>query len=218
MYVTSVTQSEIRLTLDATVDIANALDSETTPAKTTPDAATPDDAALDAAAVDDEANAAAVTSPVDRLRDVLDSAGFSRAADASEAAMVRLEQRMRNLLPLLQRFPDQTSESLLPQINAELDSLPISPSMVDHDGIGLHLHWTPASATFDDQIMSDVLIAIAQELCDNDTSRFGRCAAHDCEDLFYDGTRNRSKRFCADPRCAGRTHTADHRARQRESS
>ena len=36
-----------------------------------------------------------------------------------------------------------------------------------------------------------------------------------CDHLFYDATRNGSRRFCSDPRCASRTHTADHRARQR---
>ncbi|MEO6571207.1 MAG: CGNR zinc finger domain-containing protein [Ilumatobacteraceae bacterium] len=31
--------------------------------------------------------------------------------------------------------------------------------------------------------------------------------------MFYDATKNRSRRFCSDPRCASRTHTAAHRAR-----
>ena len=65
-----------------------------------------------------------------------------------------------------------------------------------------------------DELVS-ISMALAQELCDNGTIRFGRCGAADCDQLFYDGTRNRSRRFCADPRCASRTHTADHRARQR---
>ena len=61
----------------------------------------------------------------------------------------------------------------------------------------------------------DFLMALAQELCEHGTSRFGTCAATDCSHLFYDVTRKGSRRFCADPRCASRTHTADHRARQR---
>src|SRR6056297_2297630 len=100
-------------------------------------------------------------------------------------------------------------------VNRELGSVSIAPSLTAHDGAALHLHWTPGGATFDDQVMADVLMALAQELADGGTGRFGRCAAADCERLFYDATRNRSRRFCSDPRCASRTHTADHRARQR---
>jgi len=88
---------------------------------------------------------------------------------------------------------------------------------VAHDGAGPHLHWTPTTATFDQQVVADVLMALAHELCDNGTNRFGRCAASGCDDLFYDGTRNRSRRFCDDPKCASRTHTAQHRARRRTS-
>ena len=182
MYVSSVSQSEIRLTLEVTVDIANA---------------------LDAGSLD--------------TRRVLDEAGFSRAADASEASVQRVTARMKALLPLLHDLPGSDQETITNRVNVELKKLPISPSVVDHHGIGPHIHWTPTSASFDDQIITDVLMALAQELCDNGTSRFGSCAASDCDDLFYDGTRNRSKRFCSDPRCANRTHTADHRARLKDS-
>ena len=71
--------------------------------------------------------------------------------------------------------------------------------------------------TFDDQVMADFLMALANELCDNGTKRFGRCAADDCDRLFYDTSRNGSRRFCSDPRCASRTHTADHRKRKQDS-
>ena len=100
-------------------------------------------------------------------------------------------------------------------INAQLAGIHITPSLTAHDGADLHIHWTPTSATFDDQVVADFLMALAQEICDHGTSRFGTCAASDCEHLFYDVTRNGSRRFCADPRCASRTHTADHRARRR---
>ncbi len=180
MYVSSVSQSEIRLTLEVTVDLANAL-------------------------VDGEFD----------VRSVLDEAGFGLASKASEASVQRVASRLRDLLPLLLDLPDSDQETLIERVNEELARLPISPSIVDHDNIGTHIHWTPSSATFDDKVITDVLMALSQELCDNGTSRFGRCGASDCDDLFYDGTRNHSKRFCSDPRCANRTHTADHRARQK---
>ena len=148
------------------------------------------------------------------VRATLLDAGFSRSASASEASVRRLEDRLGDLSPLVRSLPDLDVDSAARRVNEELTELPIAPAVVDHDGVGPHLHWTATTARFDDQVVADVLMAFAQELCDNGTGRFGRCAATDCDDVFYDATRNHSKRFCADPRCASRTHTADHRARQ----
>jgi len=180
MYVRSDHDADIRLTLEAVVDLTNALDE-------------PD---------------------VD-VRTMLDRHDFSRAADASAASVRRVEQRLRTLLPDLRSLPGADVDDAVRWVNRELASVSIAPSLTAHDDAALHLHWTPAGATFDDQVVADVLMALAQELADGGTRRFGRCAAADCERLFYDATRNRSRRFCSDPRCASRTHTADHRARQR---
>lgn len=148
-------------------------------------------------------------------RATLFDAGFSRAADASEASVHRVTQRIEAMTPFLSELPDLEIDEAAGKVTEELTEIPITPSIVDHGGIGHHIHWTPATARFDDQVMADILMALAQEICDNGTIRFGRCGADDCDRLFYDATRNRSKRFCSDPRCASRTHTADHRARKR---
>jgi predicted RNA-binding Zn ribbon-like protein len=148
-------------------------------------------------------------------RPLLADTGFSRAPEASAASMKRVTQRMLDLADFLAGLPGLETAVAATRITEELTELPITPSIVDHAGLGPHIHWTPATARFDDQILADVLMALAQEVCDNGTIRFGQCGAIDCERLFYDATRNRSKRFCSDPRCASRTHTADHRKRKR---
>ena len=149
-------------------------------------------------------------------RDILTTAGFLRAELAPEAAIRRTTERFVDLLPRIQTLPGSDVVTAVTWTNAELTELTISPSLSDHDGNELHIHWTPASATFDDQVLADILMALANELCDNGTKRFGRCAADDCEHLFYDSSRNGSRRFCSDPRCASRTHTADHRKRKKK--
>jgi predicted RNA-binding Zn ribbon-like protein len=179
MYVASVTD-EHRLTLEAMIDLRNALDDDAT------------------------------TDP----RALLSDAGFSRARDASAASMARVAERFMALAPFLTTLPDLETEEAATRITEELTELPITPSIVDHSGAGPHIHWTPATARFDDQVLADIFMALADEVCDNGTIRFGVCGADDCEHLFYDATRNRSKRFCSDPRCASRTHTADHRKRR----
>ena len=185
MYLSSVTQSEIRATLEVVMEMANQLSD-----------GDPD------------------------LRAVLSDAGFSHSEQASAASLDRLAARLRLLVPLLHRLPnpDLNPGDAMAMVNEGLAELPISPSITDHHDVGPHIHWTPASALFDDQVMSDMLMALAQELCDNSTDRFGQCGAADCTHLFYDNTRNNSRRFCNDARCASRTHTADQRARRQSSS
>lgn len=187
VHLASVTQSEFRITLDTTFELLNGLVSNP-----------PDDVAVD-------------------TRAVLVARGFTRAGNASDASVQRLENRLRALGPFLRSLPDTEAEAAIGRVNEELTELPITPSIAAHDGVGPHMHWTPSTATFDDQVMADILMSLAHELCDNGTIRFGRCGASDCNDLFYDSTRNRSRRFCDDPRCASRTHTADHRARRRSN-
>jgi predicted RNA-binding Zn ribbon-like protein len=185
VYVTSGHDTEIRLTLEAMVDLVNAL-----------------------ADVRDTGGTADV-------RELLSDHGFTRAGSASAASIGRVDARVRAMVDTLQSLPTAAPEPTVAWINAQLADLHITPSVTDHDGAGLHIHWTPASARFDEQVVADILMALAQEICDHGTDRFGTCAAADCNHLFYDATRNGSRRFCSDPRCASRTHTADHRARQR---
>lgn len=151
------------------------------------------------------------------VRKALVEGGFPRAAKASAASIARVRARLAELSPFFVALPDLDALDAAAQVNEELTELTITPSVVAHDGVGPHIHWTSNTATFDDQVIADVLMALTQELCDNGADRFGRCAADDCDRLFYDGTRNRSRRFCADPRCASRTHTAQHRARKKKT-
>ena len=180
MYVSSASDSDHRLTLEAMVELHNAL---------------VDDPRLDP-------------------RALLTEAGFSRAPEASSASTQRVAERMTAIAGFLATLPDLDTDTAAVRVSEELTEIPITPSIVDHGGVGPHIHWTPPTARFDDQIMADILMALAQEICDDGTIRFGTCGATDCGRLFYDATRNRSRRFCSDPRCASRTHTADHRRRR----
>ncbi|CCM65267.1 MULTISPECIES: CGNR zinc finger domain-containing protein [Candidatus Microthrix] len=180
MQLSSVTQSEIRVTLELAFQLANRATDDT----------------LD-------------------IRQTLLDDGFSRAATASSASIHRVGRRLAQLTPLLRELHAMTTLDAAARINEELTELPIAPAIVEHDGVPAHIHWTPNTATFDDQVITDIVIALAQEVCEHGTARFGRCDAEGCDDLFYDATRNRSRRFCDDPRCASRTHTADHRARRK---
>lgn len=150
------------------------------------------------------------------VRAILVHHGFTRAPTAADAEVARLERRLHHLVPDLWRLPDADVEEATGWVNEALRTIPVEPCLIEHDGAPLHIHWTRSESTFDDQILGDIVMALAQELVGHGTARFGRCGADDCQHLFHDTTRNHSRRFCADPRCASRTHTATHRARRRE--
>lgn len=188
MYVTSGHDTEIRLTLEAMVDLVNAM----------------------ADARDGGTHA--------DVRSLLSDHGFTRAPAASVASVQRVEARIGSMLSTLASLALAAPAPTVDWINRELARLHITPSLTAHDAAGLHIHWTPSSAAFDEQVVADILMALAQEICDHGTNRFGTCAATECDHLFYDATRNGSRRFCSDPRCASRTHTADHRARRRRNT
>lgn len=151
---------------------------------------------------------------LEQLRTVLIEHDFVRARGASATELDAFADRMVPLARLIHSLPGAELPVMVDAVNAQLEAAAIAPSLSSHDGFALHIHWTPPSTPFAHQAAVDLLMAIAQTLCDHGTERFGRCAADDCDRVFYDTTKNRSRRFCTDPRCASRTHTAAHRARQ----
>lgn len=151
-----------------------------------------------------------------RLREVLVAHDFIRAVTASETEVQAFVDRCVPIARLIDSLPDADLADAVTQVNASLEVSAIAPSLSAHDGFALHIHWTAPSTPFAHQVAVDLLMALGQTLCDHGVTRFGRCAADGCGRVFYDATKNRSRRFCSDARCASRTHTAAHRARQAE--
>ncbi len=162
------------------------------------------------------ANAIADDEPglAQRLRDVLVDHEFVRAKTASPAELEAFVDRSVPLGRLFSLLPELDLVDAVTRVNGALESCAIAPSLSAHDGFPLHIHWTSATTPFAHQVAVDLLMGLAQTLCDHGVERFGRCAASGCEHVFYDSTKNRSRRFCSDQRCASRTHTAAHRARR----
>ncbi len=150
----------------------------------------------------------------EQLRAVLIAHDFLRAAGADAGELGALADRLVPVGRMVRSLPDVDLADAVAAMNGQLEAAAIAPSLSAHDGFALHIHWTGPSTPFAHQVAVDVLMALAQTLCDHGVERFGRCAADDCDRVFYDTTKNRSRRFCSDPRCASRTHTAAHRARR----
>lgn len=181
-------EAEVRSTVDAATEVANVIAGEPLP----------DHEPLDR---------------LEQLRAVLVGHDFQRAQGATTAELSAFADRVLPTARLVRSLPGSDLADAVAALNGELDAAAIAPSVSAHDGFPLHIHWTAPSTPFAHQVVVDLLMALARTLCDHGTERFGRCAADDCTRVFYDATKNRSRRFCADPRCASRTHTAAHRAR-----
>lgn len=159
-------------------------------------------------AINDGADAA-------RVREILIDHRFGGASTASPVEIEEAFRSLTWLAGLIDALPAADLTEAVASTNRALAGRAVSPSVTAHDGSVLHIHWTSPDVPLGGSVVVDILMAIAQTLCDNGVDRFGRCAADGCTDVFYDATKNNTRRFCADPRCASRTHTANHRARQR---
>lgn len=154
--------------------------------------------------------------PATAIREVLADQRYPRAADATAAEITATTELFAPTAALMRQLPFIELPAAVAGLNEALSKLDVHPSVQAHDGAPLHLHWTDREAAVGEQVVADMLLALAHTLCDSGLERFGVCDAEDCERIYFDTTRNRSRRFCSDSRCASRTHTAEYRARRRD--
>lgn len=125
-------------------------------------------------------------------------------------------EAVRGLRPVLRRMWELDEPSLVTHVNGILRDAGAMPQLVDHDGIGWHIHATDPDAPFDVRIAVECAMAVVDVLRSGERGRLRECARPDCDDVFVDLSRNRSKRFC-DTVCGNRQAAADYRARQAAS-
>jgi predicted RNA-binding Zn ribbon-like protein len=91
------------------------------------------------------------------------------------------------------------------------------PRLVDHDGLGWHIHANAPDAPLADRVMVEIAMAWVDVLRQDERARMKRCAADDCEAVLVDFSRNRSKRFCDVGNCGNRMNVRAFRARNAAS-
>lgn len=127
--------------------------------------------------------------------------------DAAELDTVRaLRPRLRGLW----EGDEATVVALVNELLADARAL---PQLVDHDGLGWHIHATPADAPLPQRMAVEAAIAMVDVVRAGELDRLRVCEAEDCDDVVVDLSRNRSRRFC-EGGCAARAHTAAYRARK----
>lgn len=122
------------------------------------------------------------------------------------AAVRDLREKVRGI------FTAPSVQSAAEIVNSLIADSGTQPHLTDHDG-HWHLHYTSMTAPVADRLAAIIGICLASVLTETGLERLGICAADDCDDVFIDTSKNRSRRFCGDT-CSTRTNVAAYRARK----
>lgn len=109
--------------------------------------------------------------------------------------------------------PDQPTAVRL--LNALLSETRITPRLTEHDGHPLHVHYFAPGSTIAEHLAADYGVALAHLLVEGEWERLRTCSAPDCDRVFVDESRNRSRVYCDSRTCGNRMHVAAYRARRR---
>ncbi|MFI7421079.1 CGNR zinc finger domain-containing protein [Nonomuraea sp. NPDC049684] len=100
-------------------------------------------------------------------------------------------------------------------LNALLAETRITPRLTEHDGHPLHVHYFANDASLAEHVAADCGVALAHLLVEGEMERLRTCSAPDCDRVFVDESRNRSRVYCDSRTCGNRMHVAAYRARRR---
>ncbi|MFI6517939.1 CGNR zinc finger domain-containing protein [Spirillospora sp. NPDC050679] len=100
------------------------------------------------------------------------------------------------------------------RINAMIGRYGAQPYLVEDVGQPFHLHFHGSGGTQVEALGGEYATALALIVDGYGPGRFGQCAAHQCEAVYIDLTRNASRRYCS-AACTARAKTAAYRSRRR---
>ncbi|WP_165065387.1 CGNR zinc finger domain-containing protein [Marisediminicola senii] len=148
-------------------------------------------------------------STVEQLAALLDGNVWTgrRDRDATE-----LDQ-MRALRPELRELWTLSRDDAAERVNEILRTEVALPQLVRHDGWDWHLHATDPQSPLATRMRVEVAMAFIDVIRADELHRLQRCGADDCDAVFVDFSRNRSKRYCDVGNCGNRMHVNAYRAR-----
>jgi len=92
---------------------------------------------------------------------------------------------------------DGADHVAIDRLNALMTVHPVHPVLVQHDGEPWHVHLSD-SGSMTDRYAAAAVISLALLLSQLGTDRLGICAMASCDRVFIDGSRNKSRRYCAE--------------------
>ena len=119
-----------------------------------------------------------------------------------------LSARLRAICEKLTR---KDIDSAAASLNELLAAHPATPYLAKEDGVW-RLHHHASAARLVPMYTSICAEALARAVGEGNAARFGRCEAVTCRRVFFDSSKNGTKRFCS-TRCQSRTKVARFRNR-----
>lgn len=104
--------------------------------------------------------------------------------------------------------------ALLEQLNGYMVRGPAIRQIVWNADGQAEISLLPQRADWE-QVMAEIASSFAAALVEKETSRFRICENPDCLWVYYDDTRNRSKRYCDDKMCGNLMKVRRFRARKK---
>jgi predicted RNA-binding Zn ribbon-like protein len=141
-----------------------------------------------------------------------DAPSLARFKPRHVSGFVALSVRLRIVLEHLLRHDIEATAKVLNEILAKH---PAHPHLAQENG-RWRLHHHPADAQLVPMYIAICAEALARMISEGLADRFGRCEARNCGKLFFDSSKNGTRRFCSTT-CQSRTKTAAFRLRQRSS-
>ncbi|WP_299445636.1 CGNR zinc finger domain-containing protein [uncultured Phycicoccus sp.] len=108
-------------------------------------------------------------------------------------------------------------EDQVAEVNSLLAEGRALPRLVEHDDFGWHIHATDDDAPFADRVAVELAMAMVDVIRSGEQERLAVCSADDCDDVYVDLSRNRSRKFC-DGTCGTKANVAAYRARKAGSA
>jgi predicted RNA-binding Zn ribbon-like protein len=118
------------------------------------------------------------------------------------------------LRPRLRQIWYEDEDGAVRIVNGLLREASALPQLVCHDDWPYHLHATSPEQPLADRMAVEAAMAIVDVIRMDELDRLRICSADDCESVYVDLSKNRSRRFC-DTKCLNRANVAAYRARQR---
>lgn len=131
-----------------------------------------------------------------------------RLTGQERAELTGLAVRVRSV------FGAESEEAVIAELNQLLARYRPDPQLTKHDG-ALHVHYSSDDAPAIEQLTVSVSVGVTMLVVGHGWDRLGKCQAPDCDNVYVDTSRNRSRRYCSDT-CASRATVAAYRARKRE--
>ena len=100
------------------------------------------------------------------------------------------------------------------KVNRILDAYGAIPRVSIHSGHP-HLHFEPIGASMCSWLGATTAMGLASVIVEHGVDRFGVCGANDCDDVYVDTSRNKSRLHCSNT-CSTREAVAAYRKRQSE--